>query len=338
MGGNSTMLNDTLQPAVIGQINKTWNKAIRKRVCMHPESPANCSGAYGRAHSVQKSQLKKIAKDSKVSKIGLHPITGIPRVENVGINKASTFYGFCNYHDDKLFAPIEKKSLSLNRENALLLTFRGMSIHMYYKRRRKETELFGNLQNHVLHPDIRAYDKHIRLGLDRLLRFAEPTYTRIGKDILVNKFVNAYYVALIFDCVPDILCSEASIINFGFDGRLLREKPQPYDFLTLSLLPYQVNKGIAFFAWHGKCKTNQNFLKTLLSLGKQELPDAVVRFAFSQLNNFFFAPSWWNELSPVKKNSLMNKAVDRKVIPDLWPDGSSYVNWKVTDIRMNLKL
>lgn len=305
---------------------------------MHPESPVNCSNSIGRAHSVQKSQLKKIAKDGEVLKIGSDPMTGIPRIQSVGARKASAFYGFCNYHDDKLFAPIEKKSLVLNRETALLLTFRAMSIHMYYKRRRKVTNMFGKLQQNTIHPDLMQHDKFVNQGLDRLLKFAEPAYNRMGQDILVNKFVNAYYVALIFDCIPDILCSEASLINFGFDGNLVRAKPQPYDFLTLSLLPYQNDKGIAFFAWHGKSKTNQKFLKTLLSLGKRGFPDAVVRFVFSQLKNFFFAPKWWNNLSTEQQNSLMQKATNLTVVPDLAADGKSYVNWKVTDIKSSLKL
>ncbi len=327
-----------LKPQHIGQINQTWNKAIRKKVCMHPESPLNCSSTYGKAHSIQKSQLKKIAKGGKVLKIGSDPMTGIPRIQSVGIKKASTFYGFCNYHDDKLFAPIEKKPLVLKRETALLLTFRAMSIHMYYKRRRKETNMFGKLQKNTLRPDVIQHDKLVRLGLDRLLQFAEPAYKRMGQDIVGNKFVNAYYVALIFDRIPDILCSEASLINFGFDGDLVRPKPQPYDFLTLSLLPYQNDKGIALFAWHRKSKTNQEFLKTLLSLGKQEFPDAVVRFVFSQLKNFFIAPNWWDNLSAEQNNSLMKKFTNLTVVPGLAADGKSYVNWKVTDIKTSLKL
>ena len=226
----------------------------------------------------------------------------------------------------------------MNRENALLLAFRGMSIHMYYKRRRNETDLFRTLANDSIPPELKRRDELIRFGLNRLLHFAEPTYDRMGKAILQRQFSNAYYFALELDRVPDILCSEASIINFGFDGSLIRDKPQPYDFLTLSLLPYRKQCGIAFFAWYGKCKTNENFLRSLLSLGKHELPDAIVRFAFRHLNNFYFAPKWWSQLTEKKKSYLMDKASDRTIVPDLAADGNSYVDWKVTRIETNVKL
>ena len=265
-------------------------------------------------------------------------MTGIPRVKDVGIRKASTFNGFCNYHDDQLFAPIEKRSLTLNRENALLLAFRGMSIHMYYKRRRNETDLFDNIPNHLIPLELKRNDEMIRFGLNRLLHFAEQTYDQMGKAILQRHFSNAYYYALILDRVPDVLCSEASIINFGFDGSLVREKLQPCDFMTLSLLPYRQSFGIAIFAWHGKCKTNENFLRSLMSLGKREVPDAILGFVFHHLKNFYFAPKWWGQLSEEKKSCLMNKAVNRNLVPDLVVDGNNYVDWKVKDIRSSFKL
>ena len=336
--GPKVIQDDKRRKTVIAQTNKVWKKSIRKKVCLHPEAPANCSREFGKAHSVQKSKLEEIEEGRKVLHIQSHPMTGIPHVKDIGIRQASTFYGFCNYHDDQLFAPFEKRPLTLNRENALLLAFRGMSIHMYYKRRRKATDLFGNVSNHLVPSDLQGYDELTRSGLKRLLHFAEQTYDQMGKAILKRHFSNAYYYALILDRVPDILCSEASIINFGFDRSLVREKPQPYDFLTLSLLPYRQRSGIAIFAWHGKCKTNEKFLKSLMSLGKREVPDAIARFAFAYLNNFYFSPKWWRQLSEEKKCCLMNKAVNRTLIPDLTADGNKYVDWKIKEIMSSFKL
>jgi len=332
------MRYDMLQPRLVGEVGQNWKKAIRKRVCMHPEAPTNCSRTKCKAHSVQKSKLKKIAEDSKVLKIGSHPMKGIRQVEDVGITKASTFNGFCSYHDDQLFAPIEKRSLTLNRENALLLAFRGMSIHMYYKRRRKATDLFDNVPNQLIPSELKRNDKMVRDGLNRLLHFAEPTYYDMGKAILQRQFSSTYYYAVILDRVPDIMCSEASIINFGFDGSLVRLKARPYDFLTVSLLPYKHDLGILVFSWYGKCKTNENFLKSLMSLGKREVPDAIVRFAFGYLNNFYFSPKWWRQLSEDKISCLMSKACNRTMIPDIAADGNNYVDWKVKDISPSFKL
>ena len=329
---------DRIQPRVIAQIGKTWTKAIRTKLCMHPEAPANCTRSFGKAHSVQRSKLKRIARTGKVLRIGSNPMTGTPGIKTIGIKQASTFYGFCNFHDNKLFAPIENTTLALNNESALLLAFRAMSVHMYYKRRRNETDLFQALPNHQIPPELIQGDKGIREGLHRLLHFAEPTYDRMGRAILHRRFSGTRYCAIMFKGTPDVLCSDASIINFGFDGNLVREKPQPYDFMTLSLLPYRQNFGIAAFAWHGNSKTNENFVKSLLSLRGCELPDAIVRFTFRCLNNFFFAPKWWTRLKSEDQDCLLHKATDRNMIVDLTSDGSQYVDWNVTDIKTNLRL
>jgi len=264
------MQDERTRNYIVDQTNKVWAKAIRKKECMHPEAPTNCSKNFGRAHSIQRSKLKRISENGKVLKVSTDSMTGSPSVEPVGIKPASTFYGFCNSHDNTLFASIEKSTLALNKETALLLAYRGMSIHMYYKRRRNETNLFRTLSRDSIPPLLKQNDELIRFGLNRLLHFAEPTYERMGIAILQRNFSNVYYFALIFNCVPDILCSEVSMINFGFQGSLVRENPQPYDFITFSLLPYKHQLGIAVFAWHGKCQTNENFIKSLLSQGQRE--------------------------------------------------------------------
>ena len=332
------MEHEIIQRKIIAQVGMTWKKAIRRKVCMHPEAPANCTQSFGKAHSVQRSKLKQIQQNGKVHRIGSDPMTGMPRIDTVGIRQASTFYGFCNYHDNRLFAPIEKTSLTLNKESALLLTYRAMSIHMYYKRRRNETDLFQSMRNDQILSQLKTRDKQMREGLDRLLRFAEPTYARMGHAILHQKFTRARYCAIKFKGTPDILCSDASMINFGIDGKLVREKPRPYDFMTLSLLPFGQNTGVAVFAWHGKSKTNENFLKSLLDLRGYELPDAIVRFTFSCLNNFFFDPTWWSRLNSNDQDSLFHTAAYRNVIADLTSDGGQYVKWNVTAIDDNLKL
>ena len=274
----------------IAQIESNWVRAKRKQVCMHPTAPANCSRQFVKAHSVQKSKLNMIADSGHVLKFKSDPMTGQISIDKIGIRKASAFSGFCAYHDDKLFSPIEKKSLDLNKENALLLAYRAMSIHMYYKRLRMSTDLLATVSRELIPTQIKQRDASTRLGLDRLMKSAEQIYARMGKAIIQQDFKRVNYFAIIFGNKPDILCSEVSMINFGFQGQLVRERPVPYDFLTLSMLPYPSKRGIDIFSWFGKCPTNEAFLRSLLGLCHTEIPDAIVRFTFRGLQNFFISP------------------------------------------------
>jgi len=331
------MQGELTQKIIVAETNKVLDKAMRKKECLHPNASTSSCSRFGKAHSVQKSKLTKIAENGHVLKTGIGRMSGVPSMKRVGIKQASTFYGFCNYHDNKLFEPIENKPLELNERNAFLLAFRSICLHIYYKRRHATTDLFSTVpKNPVTCKFITYYEESIGNGVRRLLRMAEPIYEKMGKAILNNNYSGTNYFAIEFDTVPDILCSDASVINFGFQGTLARPEPKPLDLITCSLLPYRQG-GVVVFAWYGKNTTNENFILSLSSLCEHEVPDAIVRFLFRYVGNFFIAPRWWDQLSVDKQCSLRNKAADQSVFVDFTADGHSYVDWKITGVKTNLK-
>ena len=73
------------------------------------------------------------------------------------------------------------------------------------------------------------------------------------------------------------------------------------------------------------------------------MPDAVVRFIFQHIENFFAAPRWWDNLSSPTQKRLIERFESTLYFEsydfiDLSPDGMEYVDWKVTDIKTNLRL
>ncbi|MCX6823318.1 MAG: hypothetical protein NTX91_05015, partial [candidate division SR1 bacterium] len=74
---------------------------------------SQCSSEIIRAHTVSKSSnLKLIARDGYIysydlSLFKLDKKHGKLDFDLVPISKASTFYGFCKYHDNEIFKPIE---------------------------------------------------------------------------------------------------------------------------------------------------------------------------------------------------------------------------------------
>ena len=338
MLGSKEMQDELTRKIIIAETNKVWDKAMRTKECLHPNASTNsCSSKFGKAHSVQRRKLAKIAENGHVLQFNENRMSGAPSMRRVGIKQASTFYGFCKYHDDRLFAPIEKKPLNLNEHHALLLAYRSISIHIYYKRRCVTANFFRTVPKHLIVPSaLVEYEKSIRVGAARLLKMAEPIYKKMGKSILNKNYSDTNYFAIKLNTVPDILCSDASIINFGFQGTLVREKPKPLDLITCSLLPYEKH-GVIVFAWYGKNTTNENFILSLRRLREHEVPDAIVRFLFRYASNFFIAPKWWNQLSEDKQHSLLNKAVDWSPIVDFTADGYSYVDWEIINVETNLK-
>ena len=124
----------------IGKLLNEMQENFKKKMCLHPEaSPSTCSNTISKAHTIQRAGgLSAIAENG-------HVITGKKGFENIfkndgrivpgpiGIGNASTFMGFCSFHDNKLFEPIENNSFNLNNETAFLLSFRSISYEHYMK-------------------------------------------------------------------------------------------------------------------------------------------------------------------------------------------------------------
>ena len=83
-------------------------------------SSKNCDGKGIKAHTISRANILRnftpnghvysFLHDINLFKI--HKNNGrIKSARKIGINNASTFYGFCSYHDNKLFEEIDQKNL-----------------------------------------------------------------------------------------------------------------------------------------------------------------------------------------------------------------------------------
>ena len=91
-----------------------------------------------RAHTLHRAGLLEvISVDQHVYGLDLTAMpddSGVYRFKRIGINKASTFTGFCQRHDTELFLPIETKPFIASKEQLFLLAYRAFSKELYAKR------------------------------------------------------------------------------------------------------------------------------------------------------------------------------------------------------------
>lgn len=315
-----------------------FRKTFGKKECLHPDAPQNCRGRIVNAHTIQKTGgLTKIAQDGHV--LRPDPYTDPTEITRIGINKASTFTGFCEFHDDKLFAPIEKFPLKLTRRHAFLLTFRVISRELFLKRRAVEL----SVPDGAPFPQfLLSYQEGVRVAI----RDLQMVHDEMGKALTNLHYRDTSYFAIEFNRIPGILCSGASNIEYDFHGNRLQylTRQEPLECITFSLLPFGKDRGVAIFAWFGKSSVNKKFIRSLATLPDKDLPDAFVRFAFQSLENIFLAPNWWNSLSDSVKSKLKRRFdssfwQDEFAFIDLRPDGVNSADWNVTGKpKTNIKL
>jgi hypothetical protein len=271
---------------------ETLQKGFRKGECLHPEAPINCQGGIIKAHTIQNNGgLTKIAKNGHV----YTPFAVIPSfndklaMNKVGINRASTFTGFCKYHDNSLFAPIEDHPLQISQHHALLLAFRAICRELYAKRRARDMFAFGksldrgkDLETQIF---LQKRFSDYQFGTEAGLHDLEHYKRLIDTAIITGDFSDVHYYAIVFDQTPEVLCSGAVYPEYDFHGKAVQDLWKATitgnlaDCIAYSLLATDIG-GIAFFSWIGKSKGNEQFVRSLDAMTDDNIPYALLRLTF----------------------------------------------------------
>jgi len=123
-------------------IAERFNSGFSKNECFVPCAlKSECEGKIIRAHTVSKSSsLKTIADDSHVLCYTKPDLFNMTRekpptiaLRREGINKASTFTGFCCYHDKALFSCVEDQIFTGTKEQVFALLYRSLAFEKFKK-------------------------------------------------------------------------------------------------------------------------------------------------------------------------------------------------------------
>ena len=333
--------------AFLGSLKKTYGKGY----CLHPEaSSETCRGKIVKAHTIQRNGgLSAIASKGHVYNCLMHerslsrPLHPENNPNRVGIGQASTFTGFCSYHDDLLFAPIEKNPFAGSAQQVALLGYRAISRELFMKnadmalspvKREMDRGLPARSQQAV-----QTYVSLHQSGVAKAIEELERLKCHHDEMLLNGDFRSIGYFIIIFEDTPDFLCSAIHQTTHDFRGNrvhVLGHLDSPAYWLHFSLIPTDEG-GAAIFSWLREDKICEEFVNTLDELPDEELPHAIVRFTFEFFENTYFAPEWWEKLDKSVQVNLMERQI-REIPPTfdfprpddcLRDDGIRAVDWKV---------
>ena len=128
------------QPISKGEVIQYEQNMSKREACYAPqELKLECTNII-KAHTVSKSSgLSDIADNTnhvlglKQNLVSFQKSKGKLRFEKIGINKASTFRGFCAKHDKQLFSCFEDISFIGTQEQCTALTYRSVAKEIYAK-------------------------------------------------------------------------------------------------------------------------------------------------------------------------------------------------------------
>jgi hypothetical protein len=326
------------------EVMKAIMGPLGKKLCLHPEAgPDTCSGKIIQAHTVPRaSGLRHIAKDGHVYALRVDAFARQPITEAtlIGMNRASTFTGFCSKHDNDTFAPIDNHAFTTDPQHVFLLAYRAMCLALFgIQARNKSNQNQSTLIQRLppeLQPGFRTLLERTGTGTSLGLRDAEH-HKRIFDDALTNSdFSSLKYYAVEFDHSPEILLSFAHYPSANFNGERLQDlrSNKTLDMITVSLVTTE-NGIAAVFAWMGNSKANTALTNSLDALPDSEIAAAIVRYAFEFSDNVYCKPSWWDSLDGPLKASLQERTTKAAQLDQprrrdcLVDDGLRPVSWPV---------
>ncbi|EAH3791770.1 SEC-C domain-containing protein [Listeria monocytogenes] len=144
-------INETTNENDIDSFVKSYkklNKERRIRQCLYPDH-SRCSDKIIRAHSIQNSRIiQRISDNGNVYMNKAKSNNPFAVFTKWGRKEATTFTGFCSFHDKVVFQPIEDRDFDKSAEQIFLHTYRCLVANMhdkqeYIKYGKSATETFS---------------------------------------------------------------------------------------------------------------------------------------------------------------------------------------------------
>ena len=304
-----------------------WETAAKLRdsfstkTCLAPKSfSSQCVNQIARAHTISKSgSLELIARAGHVYSFvpsfeNLTKNNGILVPELFGINRASTFTGFCARHDDTIFAPLEKVEFCGTHEQCFLLAYRALAREAFTKSSQSSHIQFSRtLDRGRPLPEQIALQRFAaahQAGIEAGLKDVRVHKTRYDDLLVAGNFESVRAYVIEFEGAPPVMASGSLFPEFDFDGNAVQTFKIGEDLpaLVSHASVYSGTRGVVAFIWlEDSDPACVPLVRSLHALRDRDLSDAILRFLFEFCENVHIQPDWWEGLPAESRNALVQR-------------------------------
>lgn len=261
-----------------------------------------CSKKIIRAHSLQRNGvLSSIAENGHVLEWRCKRLgTGTFDMTEIGINKASTFRGFCSFHDNQIFQPLDDYKFTGTREQAFLLCLRALTHETHKKIAHViaspiRIRAFETLGDHAAAEGAQAYAEGLLLGL----RDMHPTRMSAWDMLTQRKYESVGIVGYPIGHAPPMVASGWTTPDHDIQGHPIQhfdDLSTPLSGTACFILPTNEG-GLVGLAWLRRDDTASTLFESATSLDRTRAPCDILRFALTYSENFYFSPAYWRDLT-----------------------------------------
>ena len=244
----------------------------------------------------------------------------------IGINKASTFRGFCSKHDSRTFEKAENVK-HFDKNVAFLLCYRALCFEAYMKMVAVKTlDFFRDAidRGKSFEEQADAQDGLSRfIYTTRLGQFEHERLKAIWDGVLAGYGGPDFqWYAIQFEGTIPLVTSGAFFPERDFLGNTLQPITSPVGSLALlgfNILPID-GRTCAIFGWLDKKNQNLKFIESLHKISSNLLASSIIQFAFDTSDNLFVRPSWWKGL-PTQPHKFLLEILRNSTPGGKQPDG-----------------
>jgi hypothetical protein len=290
--------------------------------CFHPNHD-ECIGKIKQAHSIQKNGKISLIESEVKGNLSVYTFTNFKSSETsviqtlipLGKKTASTFFGFCDFHDSSLFSDIENNETDIDNDKHLFLhTYRSFA-HSYHKKKEElnlwakefeDSEFNSKSSSSNFMKSKMEYDCSIALKelelkkqiLDDILK--NQTYGKL--EYLVYQKEGLYPFAVSSQMSPKVTYKGKPMNN--------HENPNiPFENPIITLLPDKKHT-TAIIGIFPEEKKSSILLNELEKLNDLKLEKAITSLIIANCENTFFSPLFWEKLNPKTQRKLIDEFID----------------------------
>jgi hypothetical protein len=293
---------------------KAFKKESKIEECFHHKKD-ECKGVIKQAHSIQRNGRLSIIEAEVDGNNCIYTFTShkstsenwLDDLVPIGKKEASTFFGFCDYHDTNLFSPIENFPFDKSSKHLFLHSYRSFA-HSYH-RKQEEYKIYNNPESEF----VKALPKHwvelMKVGVEMGVNDAKHYKHQI--DIALENEQYDFFKYLVYEkegLYPFAVSSQISP-RVTYKSKPMNNHLGPNEPWSQPILTFLPDKTTTFviLAVFPDDKNGEILLDELSELKTVELEKAITSLIIANCENTFFSPKVWNKLNKKQKRILLDE-------------------------------
>jgi len=295
------------------EFNKTLSQYKQLRTikeCFYHKKE-ECKGKIKQAHSIQRNKRLSIIEEEVGGNNVLYSFTEfeigttefIKKLIPIGKAKASTFFGFCDFHDTSLFSEIENKEFDDSSKHCFLHSYRSFA-HSYH-RKLEETKA-NSIENPINKNYSDEFNQSLLYGNQLAINDSKHYKKKLDEWIEKNEYEQLEYFSIVFPELYPIASSSLISPFYSLKGHSINNHEnidKIWSPIMLTVLP-DFTQTIAIFACFPEDANGVMFLDELQDLNDYQLKRVISTLLIYFAENTFISPTLWKKLGKDKQKLL----------------------------------